>query len=126
MTTKQYAAAARGLSAETLRREVQGLKDKYPRLASAAASELARRGQPLDQKCALPPAAEGFTFSPPADSTTPGRSGIELWTGGRHAATIYATRSGIHLTCEAGWAAGHLEIEHNAGGLTAELRSTEQ
>jgi len=40
---------------------------------------------------------------PPGDAVLDGRSAIELWSGDRHAATLYCERPGVRLVFQPGW-----------------------
>lgn len=125
ISTEAYRAAVKNLSAHTLWKEAEALNATQPALAAIARAELARRALPPEAPTPPPPAADGFSFSPPAASTGPGRSAIELWAGGRHAATIYANLGGIHLTCEPGWYAGDIEIQQRTHAIAIEIGSEE-
>jgi len=56
-----------------------------------------------------------MTFRPPAAAgPTDPTNTIELWDGERHAATIRATRTGLHLECGPGY-------EPDAHGMVIEV-----
>jgi hypothetical protein len=61
----------------------------------------------------------GLHFRP--DKTIGGRSAIDVYDNERHAATIYVTRSGLHVACESGYAPGKLTIERHPDGVQLEI-----
>ena len=60
-----------------------------------------------------------------------GASVVELWDEDGRAAMVYATRTGLHIICEAGWEPdarpGGIAVEiHEPAGILASLRRVGQ